>query len=257
MTQQRPGLFDLSGRIALVTGASRGIGEAIARLLAQHGAEVVVSSRNLDSCEAVAAQIREGGGKAHALACHIGDMGQIESLYDAIAARFGRLDILVNNAATNPYYGHILDTDPGVFEKTVDVNIRGYFFMSVAAGRLMRDCGGGAIVNVASVNGVTPGPLQGIYSITKAAVINMTQAFAKECGQHNIRVNALLPGLTRTKFASALTENEKARDYYLEKVPLRRVAEPSEMAGAVLFLAADASSYATGSCITVDGGYLA
>ena len=257
MTQQRPGLFDLSGRIALVTGASRGIGEAIARLLAQHGAEVVVSSRKLDSCEAVAAQISEGGGKAHALACHIGDMGQIESLYDAIAARFGRLDILVNNAATNPYYGHILDTDPGVFEKTVDVNIRGYFFMSVAAGRLMRDSGGGAIVNVASVNGVTPGPLQGIYSITKAAVINMTQAFAKECGQHNIRVNALLPGLTRTKFASALTENEKARDYYLEKVPLRRVAEPSEMAGAVLFLASDASSYATGSCITVDGGYLA
>ncbi|MDH3895653.1 MAG: SDR family oxidoreductase, partial [Chromatiales bacterium] len=132
-----------------------------------------------------------------------------------------------------------------------------YFFMSVAAGRLMRDSGGGAIVNVASVNGVSPGPLQGIYSITKAAVINMTQAFAKECGQHNIRVNALLPGLTRTKFASALTENEKARDYYLEKVPLRRVAEPSEMAGAVLFLASDASSYATGSCITVDGGYLA
>ncbi len=257
MTEQRPGLFDLSGRIALVTGASRGIGEAIARLLAQHGAEVVVSSRKLDSCETVAAQIREGGGKAHALACHIGDMGQIESLYDAIAARFGRLDILVNNAATNPYYGHILDTDPGVFEKTVDVNIRGYFFMSVAAGRLMRDSGGGAIVNVASVNGVSPGPLQGIYSITKAAVINMTQAFAKECGQHNIRVNALLPGLTRTKFASALTENEKARDYYLEKVPLRRVAEPSEMAGAVLFLASDASSYATGSCITVDGGYLA
>ena len=192
-----------------------------------------------------------------AIACHIGDMGQIESLYDAIAARFGRLDILVNNAATNPYYGHILDTDPGVFEKTVDVNIRGYFFMSVAAGRLMRDSGGGAIVNVASVNGVSPGPLQGIYSITKAAVINMTRAFAKECGQHNIRVNALLPGLTRTKFASALTENEKARDYYLEKVPLRRVAEPSEMAGAVLFLASDASSYATGSCITVDGGYLA
>ncbi len=257
MTEQERDLFDLSGRIALVTGASRGIGEAIARLLARHGAEVVVSSRKLDGCEAVAAQIRDDGGKAYALACHIGDMAQIESLYDAIAERFGRLDILVNNAATNPYYGHILDTDPGVFEKTVDVNIRGYFFMSVAAGRLMREKGGGAIVNVASVNGVSPGPLQGIYSITKSAVINMTQAFAKECGQHNIRVNALLPGLTRTKFAAALTENEKARDYYLEKVPLGRVAEPSEMAGAVLFLVSDASSYATGSCVTVDGGYLA
>ncbi len=256
MTEQPRDLFDLSGRIALITGASRGIGEAIARLLAQHGAEVVVTSRKLDGCEAVAAQIRDGGGKAHALACHIGDMAQIESLYDAIAERFGRLDILVNNAATNPYYGHILDTDPGVFEKTVAVNIRGYFFMSVAAGRLMREKGGGAIVNVASVNGVSPGPLQGIYSITKAAVINMTQAFAKECGQHNIRVNALLPGLTRTKFAAALTENETARDYYLDKVPLGRVAEPSEMAGPVLFLVSDASSYATGSCVTVDGGYL-
>ncbi len=257
MTEEKTDLFDLSGRVALVTGASRGIGEAIATLLARHGAEVVVSSRKLDGCEAVADRIRESGGKAHPIACHIGDLQQIGALMGAVEERIGRLDILVNNAATNPYYGHILDTDPGVFEKTVDVNIRGYFFMSVAAGRLMREGGGGAIVNVASVNGVTPGPLQGIYSITKAAVINMTRAFAKECGQHGIRVNALLPGLTRTKFAAALTENERARDYYLEKVPLGRVAEPSEMAGAVLFLVSDASSYATGSCVTVDGGYLA
>jgi NAD(P)-dependent dehydrogenase (short-subunit alcohol dehydrogenase family) len=121
----------------------------------------------------------------------------------------------------------------------------------------MRKQGGGAIVNVASVNGVRPGPMQGIYSITKAAVINMTQSFAKECGQFNIRVNALLPGLTRTKFASALTENEQARDYYLKFVPLGRMAEPEEMAGSVLFLVSDASSYTTGSCITADGGYLA
>jgi NAD(P)-dependent dehydrogenase (short-subunit alcohol dehydrogenase family) len=184
-------------------------------------------------------------------------MHQIEGVAGEIRERFARLDILVNNAATNPYYGHILDTDQRVFEKTVDVNIRGYFFMSVAAGKLMREQGSGVIVNVASVNGVSPGPLQGIYSITKAAVINMTKAFAKECGPHNIRVNALLPGLTRTKFAAALTDNEKARNYYLDKVPLGRVAEPEEMAGTVLFLASDASSYATGSCITVDGGYLA
>ena len=257
MTAHQTDLFDLEGRIALVTGASRGIGEAIARLLARQGAEVIVSSRKLEGCEAIAGQIRQSGGKAHAIACHIGDLEQIDALAREIQRQFGRLNILVNNAATNPYYGHILDTDPAVFEKTVDVNIRGYFFMSVAAGKLMREHDGGTIVNVASVNGVSPGPLQGIYSITKAAVINMTKAFAKECGPHNIRVNALLPGLTRTRFAAALTENEKARDYYLDKVPLGRVAEPAEMAGAVLFLVSDASSYATGSCITVDGGYLA
>ncbi|MCJ7557875.1 MAG: SDR family oxidoreductase [Gammaproteobacteria bacterium] len=250
-------LFDLSGKVALVTGASRGIGEATARLLARHGARVVVASRKLEACEAVAADIRKLGGDAVAMACHIGAMDQIETLFASIDEKFGRLDILVNNAAANPYYGHILDTDLAAFDKTVDVNIRGYFFMSIEAGKRMRKQGGGAIVNVASVNGVRPGPMQGIYSITKAAVINMTQSFAKECGQFNIRVNALLPGLTRTKFASALTENEQARDYYLKFVPLGRMAEPEEMAGSVLFLVSDASSYATGSCITADGGYLA
>lgn len=250
-------LFDLTGKVALVTGASRGIGEATARLLASHGARVIVSSRKQDACEQVAASIRQDGGDAVAVACHIGDLEQIEALYAKIDEIYGRLDILVNNAAANPFYGHILDTDLGAFDKTVDVNIRGYFFMSVQAGKRMREQGGGSIVNVASVNGVRPGPLQGIYSITKAAVINMTQSFAKECGQFNIRVNALLPGLTRTKFASALTENEKARDYYLTFVPLGRMAEPEEMAGSVLFLVSDASSYCTGSCITADGGYLA
>jgi len=250
-------LFDLRGRVALVTGASRGIGAATARLLARHGARVVVSSRKVDDCETVAREIRDAGGEAHAMGCHIGDMEQIQSLFSRLDDAFGRVDILVNNAAANPYYGHILDTDLGAFQKTVDVNIRGYFFMSVEAAKRMRTQGGGAIVNVASVNGVRPGPMQGIYSITKAAVINMTQSFAKECGQFNIRVNALLPGLTRTRFATALTENEKARDYYLGFVPLGRMAEPEEMAGAVLFLASDASSYATGSCVTADGGYLA
>jgi len=250
-------LFDLGGKVAVVTGASRGIGAATARLLARHGARVVVSSRKVEDCEIVAREIREQGGEAHAMGCHIGDMEQIHALFARLDESFGRVDILVNNAAANPYYGHILDTDLGAFQKTVDVNIRGYFFMCVEAGKRMRSQGGGAIINVASVNGVRPGPMQGIYSVTKAAVINMTQSFAKECGQFNIRVNALLPGLTRTKFATALTENEKARDYYLGFVPLGRMAEPEEMAGAVLFLASDASSYATGSCVTADGGYLA
>src|SRR6476620_11190476 len=162
--------YDLTGKIALVTGASRGIGEGIARLLAAQGAHVIVSSRKQDACEAVAASIREDGGKAEAYACHIGEMAQIDKLFADLEAKHGRIDILINNAATNPHFGHITETDVGAFQKTVDVNIRGYFFMSSAGAKLMAKNGGGSIVNVASVNGVTPGAQQGIYSITKAAV---------------------------------------------------------------------------------------
>lgn len=250
-------LFDLSGKVALVTGASRGIGESIARLLAAYGAEVIVSSRKIEGCEKVAASIRQNGGKAHALACHVGEMAQIEATFAAIKDKHGRLDILVNNAAANPFFGHILDTDMAAYEKTVDVNIRGYFFMSIAAGKMMKQQGGGVILNTASVNGLTPGDMQGIYSITKAAVISMTKAFAKECGSLNIRVNALLPGLTDTKFASALTSNEQILKKALKIIPLGRVADPDEMAGTVLYLVSDASSYTTGTTVVVDGGMTA
>ena len=248
--------FDLSGKIALVTGASRGIGEGIARLLAAQGAHVIVSSRKLDACESVAASIREAGGKAEAYACHIGEMAQIDKLFADLEAKHGRLDILVNNAATNPHFGHITETDVGAFQKTVDVNIRGYFFMSSAGAKLMARNGGGSIVNVASVNGVTPGAQQGIYSITKAAVISMTKAFARECAPQKVRVNALLPGATDTKFASALFHNPVILEQALSRIPMHRVAEPSEMAGAVLYLASDAASYTTGAALNVDGGYL-
>ncbi len=250
-------LFDLTGKIALVTGASRGIGESIARLLAAKGAHVIVSSRKIDACQAVADSIIADGGKASAFACHVGEMDQIETIFTHIKDSFGRIDILVNNAAANPYYGHILDTDVAAFEKTVDVNIRGYFFMSTTAGQMMAEQGGGVILNTASVNGIVAGDKQGIYSITKAAVISMTKAFAKECGSLNIRVNALLPGLTDTKFASALTSNDKVLNMALHAIPLGRVANPDEMAGTVLYLVSDASSYTTGACIIVDGGMLA
>ena len=179
-------LFDLTGKVALVTGASRGIGESIARLLAQYGAHVIVSSRKIDGCEAVASSIRDAGGKATAMACHVGDMVQITDTFATIKQEFKKLDILVNNAAANPYFGHILDTDLGAYNKTVDVNIRGYFFMSIEAGKMMKEQGGGVILNTASVNGVTPGDMQGIYSITKAAVISMTKSFAKECGKDQL-----------------------------------------------------------------------
>ena len=249
-------LFDLDGKIAFVSGASRGIGEAIAKLLAQQGAHVIVSSRRLEGCQPVADAIIAEGGKATAIACHIGEMEQIIHTFTHIREAFGRLDILVNNAATNPQFGHVLDTDLSAFQKTVDVNIRGYFFMSVEAGKLMRTHGGGSIINVASINGVSPGEYQGVYSMTKAAVINMTKVFAKECAAFGIRCNALLPGLTDTKFASALVSNDALLQTVLQRIPLKRVAAPSEMAGAVLYLASDASTYTTGISLNVDGGFL-
>ncbi|WP_445403574.1 SDR family oxidoreductase [Acinetobacter vivianii] len=247
-------LFNLTGKIALVTGASRGIGEEIAKLLAEQGAHVIVSSRKLEDCQRVADEINTANGKAEAAACHVGKMEDITEIFEYIRKQHGRLDILVNNAAANPYYGHVLDTDLTAYNKTVEVNIRGYFFMSVEAGKLMKAQGSGAIVNTASVNALQPGDQQAIYSITKAAVVNMTKAFAKECGPLGIRVNALLPGLTKTKFAGALFSNEDVYNRWLQEIPLRRHAEPREMAGTVLYLVSDAASYTNGECIVVDGG---
>jgi NAD(P)-dependent dehydrogenase (short-subunit alcohol dehydrogenase family) len=249
--------FDLSGKIAVVSGASRGIGEATARLLADFGAQVIVSSRKADGVQAVADAINRDGGSATPMACHVGSMQDIDRFMDEVEARFGRVDILVNNAAANPYFGHILDTDMGAFEKTVEVNIRGYYYMSMKAGKIMKKHGGGSIINTASINGVRPGPFQGIYSVTKAAIINMTQAFARECGPLKIRCNAVLPGLTDTKFASALTKNDQILKTFLPQIPLGRMAQPEEIAPAILFLASDAASYVTGSCIVADGGFLA
>ena len=252
----RTHLFDLDGKIAFVSGASRGIGEAIAHLLARQGAHVIVSSRTRENCQLVADAIIAAGGNATAMACHIGELEQIQQAFARIRDDFGRLDILVNNAATNPQFCHVLDTDPSAFQKTVDVNIRGYFFMSVEAGKLMREHGGGSIINVASINGVSPGAFQGVYSMTKAAVINMTKVFAKECAPLGIRCNALLPGLTDTKFASALVKNDAILKGVLQQIPLNRVANPEEMAGAVLYLASGASTYTTGVSLNVDGGFL-
>lgn len=249
-------LFDLTGKIALVTGASRGIGEAISYLLAKHGAHIIVSSRKIESCELIAKKINKDGGSAEAFSCHIGDMSNIKNIFDHIKDQHGKLDILVNNAAANPYFGNILDTDLSAYTKTVDVNIRGYFFMSVEAGKMMKKNKGGVIINTASINGIQPGAAQGIYSITKAAVINMTKSFAKECAQFNIRVNAILPGFTKTKFAQVLFDNDDLYKLAIKDIPMNRHAEPHEMAGTALYLASSASSYITGECIVVDGGYL-
>ncbi len=254
--QQQP-VMDFTDKIVMVTGASRGIGEATARLFAARGAHVIVSSRKTDAVESVATSIRDSGGKASAMACHVGDADAVESAFERIAGDFGRLDVLVNNAATNPHFGHIAETPLAMVDKTVEVNIRGYFHMSQKAALLMKDQGGGAIVNTSSINGIRPGPYQGIYSITKAAVISMTQAFAKECAPWKVRVNAVLPGLTDTRFAAALTQNERMLKMILPLIPLNRVADPQEIAPAIVFLASDNASYITGASLPVDGGFLA
>lgn len=254
---QADSLFDLQGKVALVSGASRGIGEQIARLLAAHGAHVVLTSRRLDACEAVASSIQAAGGQATAIAAHIGEPAAIDALFAELDARGLVPAVLVNNAAANPYFGPMLDMGLDAFAKTADVNIRGYWYMSVLAGRRMRDAGGGSIINIASVNGVRPAPNQGVYSFSKSAIIGMTQAFAKELAGHGIRVNAVLPGLTETKFASAITQNPGIMKMVMPLIPMGRVAQPEEIAPAVLFLASAASSYVTGTCLTVDGGMLA
>lgn len=248
-------LFDLNGKTALVTGASRGIGEAIARLLAAHGARVIVSSRKLDACEEVAAAIRASGGQAEALAAHIGDPAAIDALFAELDARGLSADLLVNNAAANPYFGPMLDMGLDAFHKTVDVNIRGYWYTTQQAAKRMKH--GGAIVNIASVNGERPAFGQGVYSFSKAAIISMTQAWAKELAQHQIRVNAVLPGLTDTKFASALTTSPAIMKMMMSLIPQQRMAQPGEIAPAALYLLSPASAYVTGVALPVDGGYLA
>ena len=250
-------MFQLDGRIALITGASRGIGEAIAKTLAAHGAEVIIASRKIGDLERVAVQITDAGGRATAMACHIGEMSQIEALFGQIQTRFAKLDILVNNAATNPFFGDVLSADERAWDKTCDVNLKGYFFMSQHAARIMKAQGGGAIVNVASINGIKPAPYQGIYSITKAGLIAMTKSFAKELAGFHIRVNALLPGITDTKFSAVMVKNEAFMKVVLPMIPMGRVGQPEEMAGAVLYLVSDAAAYTTGACIIADGGMLA
>jgi NAD(P)-dependent dehydrogenase (short-subunit alcohol dehydrogenase family) len=249
--------FALDGKIALITGASRGIGAGIAETLAARGAHCILVSRKIESLRLVEEKIKRQGGKAESIACHMGQLSRIDALFNDIKQRHGKLHILVNNAATNPYFGEMMGADEGAYDKTFEVNLKGPFFMIQKAALLMINCGGGAIVNVASINGVRPAPFQGIYSMSKAAMISMTKAFAKELGPRNIRVNALLPGLTETKFAGALFSNDQIYQMAIQNIPLGRHAKPEEMAGAVLYLVSDAASFTTGACLVCDGGSLA
>jgi NAD(P)-dependent dehydrogenase (short-subunit alcohol dehydrogenase family) len=249
--------ISLADKVVLVTGGSRGIGLAIAAACLDAGARVVIASRKQADLDAAAAGLA-GRGEVAAIACHTGKESAVSALYEQAVARFGRVDGVVNNAATNPYFGPLVDTPGAAIDKTIEVNVKGYLY--VARGLVMhaRARGGGAsIVNVASVAGLRAAPMQGIYGATKAAVISLTQTLAFELGGSGVRVNAIAPGLVETKFASAIVGNPLLREHVVKRTPLARHAQPAEIAGAALYLLSDASTFTTGSVVVVDGGLTA
>ncbi|WP_282050544.1 glucose 1-dehydrogenase [Maribacter aquivivus] len=248
--------FDLTGKVAVITGSSKGIGLSIAKGLAENGAKVVISSRKQDAVDAVAKEMQEAGFEAIGIACHIGEADQREALIAKTIEKYGRIDILVNNAAINPYYGPLEASDEEVFDKIMNVNVKAPWLLSNLAHPHMKAQGGGSIINISSVEGIHPGFKLGLYSVTKSALIMLSKNQAKEWGRHGIRSNAVCPGLVKTKLSQALWSNEKMVAGYTGVVPLKRIAEPDELAGIVMLLASDAGSYMTGGVYTVDGGYL-
>lgn len=249
-------LFNLDGKVAIVTGASKGIGESIARGLAEFGAKVVISSRKQPAVDAVAEEFQADGLEAIGIACHVGEEVQLQDLVDKTVAHYGGIDILINNAGTNPFYGSLLDIDNSSFDKILNVNLKACHLLAKLCHPIMKSRGGGSIVNISSVGGERPGEGLGVYSVSKAALIMLTKVQAREWGGAGIRVNAILPGLIKTKFSAALWQNEKLLAAVEKSYPISRIAEPDEMAGLGVFLASDAASYCTGGVHTADGGYL-
>ncbi|MBX6368190.1 MAG: SDR family oxidoreductase [Rhodospirillales bacterium] len=249
-------LFDLEGKVAVITGSSRGIGRAIAELYAEAGARVVVSSRKLDACEKVVAAIEARGGSAVAVACNIGRKEECEALVARARAAFGRIDILVCNAAVNPYYGPLTEISDEAFDKIMAANIRSNLWLCRLVLPEMAERKDGAVIVVSSIAGLRGSPAIGAYAISKAADMQLVRNLAVEWGHANIRVNAIAPGLVKTDFARALWDNPELREITLRQTPLKRLGEPEDIAGAALFLAAPAGRFVTGTTLVVDGGVM-
>ena len=249
-----PDSFDLTGKVAIVTGGTRGIGLAIARGLGTQGASVVVSSRREDLVESAVQELEAEGISVTGIRAHMGEPEQIEKLVAGTVQAYGGVDIAVNNAATNPVYGPLLDTDEGAFDKIVDVNLRGPLTLARCVHPIMVTRGGGSIINISSVAGIRPERGLGLYSMSKAALISLTKVMAREWGPAGIRVNAICPGLIQTKFSTALWKDEKRLKDFEKRTPLSRIGQPEDLLGLAVYLASPASSYCTGAVFTVDGG---
>jgi len=248
--------YRLDGKVAVITGGSRGIGRAIALGFAEAGADIVVASRKLPDLEVVAAEISSQGRRSLAVATHAGRKQDIENLVKRTMDEFGRIDILVNDAGTNPAYGWLVDVEEGAWDATMGVNLKGYFLLSQAVAKIMIQQKGGCILNLGSVASFQPSEMMSVYSISKAGVVSLTQALALELGKYGIRVNAIAPGTTRTDMTKPLFEDRGFVEARAARTPLGSLGEPEDMVGAAIFLASDASRHVTGQTIVIDGGYL-
>ncbi len=250
-------LFQLDNKVAIVTGASKGIGEAMARGLAEFGAKVVISSRKRESVDAVAESFQNDGLEAIAIAANMGNVEEAQTLIDQTVDAYGGIDIIINNAAANPVFGPIQNTEERAFDKIIDVNLKGPFELCKKAYPILKQRGGGSIMHISSIGGLTPERGIGIYGVSKAGLINLTKAMAQDWGADNIRVNAICPGLIKTKFSEALWGNEPILERFLQHIPLNRVGTSDDIAGLAVYLASDAAAYCTGGVYLIDGGYAA
>ncbi len=256
MTSTYKDKFDLSGKVAIVTGASRGIGESMARGLAEFGAKVVIASRKQEDVDLVAASMINKGMNVLPIECHVGNEDHLQNLVNKTIEKYGGVDILINNAATNPVYAPIDEMSSELFDKMMNINVKAAFTLSNLCLKSMKERGGGSIIHISSVEGTKPSPGLSLYSINKAALIMLSKSQAKEWGVYKVRSNVICPGLVKTKFSSALWSNKEILNHWNENIPLNRMADPEEMVGLALFLASNASSYCTGASFTADGGYL-
>jgi NAD(P)-dependent dehydrogenase (short-subunit alcohol dehydrogenase family) len=247
-------LFDLTGKVAVVTGSTKGIGLAIAQRMAEHGAKVVISSRKADVCETVAAGIREKGGQAIAIPCHVAHKDQLQALVDGTIAQWGGIDILVGNAGVNPYFGPAAGMPDKAYERIMGANVRSNFWLCNMVAPHMAERGGGAIIIISSIGGLRGSSKLGVYAISKAADMQLVRNVAVEWGPKNVRANCIAPGLVRTDFARALWEDPVNYRKRTRDTPLQRIGEPDEIAGAAVFLASAAGSFTTGQTIVIDGG---
>jgi dehydrogenase/reductase SDR family member 4 len=249
--------FRLDGRVALVTGGSRGIGRAVALALAQAGADVVVAARKAQDLDSVAEEVRSLGRRGLAVPAHLARRADIDRLFESTLEAFGRLDVLVNNAATNPVFGPLADIEEDAWDRIMALNVKGYLLAAQRAARAMAPLGRGVIINMASTAGLRASPGLGAYSVSKAAVIMLTRVLGRELGPLGIRVNGIAPALIETRFSEALWKNPEILDGYLKSTPLGRAGQPEEVGGAVIYLCSDAASYVTGQTLLLDGGHLA